>query len=201
MVEVADSCIHAARVRIIGVYYQGVLSAADHLGTVVCRDIFFYRLCSLSVRHSEILAYGQGCHHVVCVIVPYQVSVYHCPFFFQCNPQIWMAFAGWQYFRPLIAQSVRDQLQVRTFFRHPAQVGIIGVDESLVCCPLYVVVQFAFCLLYALKAAESEQMGLADIGDQTEIRKAHRYQFLYVTGMTGSHFDDSYLCPVVYFQE
>ena len=153
------------------------------------------------MAYPEILSDSQRRHHVVRIVAAYQPCVYLQVFLFQQYPEVRMAFITCQDFGSLVFFPVRDCLQVRTFRRHAAQFLVVNIQEYLVRCPLDVVVQFPFGLFHSLEAAESEQVSLAYIGYEPEVRKADGHEFLYVAGMACPHFYDGYFRLVIDFQE
>ena len=56
-----------------------------------------------------------------------------------------------------------------------------------------IIIQLALSPLDTLETAEAQQMGLPDIGNQTEIRLRHINQMRDVVRMTGPHLNDRQL--------
>ena len=54
-----------------------------------------------------------------------------------------------------------------------------------------IVVEGSLGLFHAVKGTESQEMGLADIGDYAVVRLAHFHEFFNVIRMAGTHFDYS----------
>ena len=91
-------------------------------------------------------------------------------------------------------------------FRHPDQIRIVGIHEDklvrLLCTiPTFPpssgneIIQFPFGGLNPLKRTETEQMRPPHIGNESEIRLTYIHQFLNVSGVARSHFDNRDFCP------
>ena len=90
--------------------------------------------------------------------------------------------------------TIFNDIQTLTLGGHSDQILIIRIQEYASTVFGNIVIQLSLGLLHALKTAESKQVRLADIRDETIVRLTDLDQFLYVIGMVSPHLNDSKLC-------
>ena len=100
-----------------------------------------------------------------------------------------------QYLNLIIFNAVWNKDHARAAFRHRYQVSIISIDKNFPVMGGHIVVERSLGLFNAVKGTESQEMGLADIGDYAVVRLAHLHEFFNVIRMAGTHFDHGYFSP------
>ena len=93
----------------------------------------------------------------------------------------------------IITLTISDDTIHLTLACHIHKIGIAFVEKQQAIMGFQIVVEFAFGLLYAFKAAETQQMCTANIRYQATRRLCISDEFLYISGMTCTHFDHCYL--------
>ena len=83
---------------------------------------------------------------------------------------------------------------------HLDKVRIGTAHKGLPAMRLEIIVQLALGLLYPIKRAEAQQVGLAHIGDESQVRLAYRHEMGDIVGMAGPHFNHGKLGPRINFQ-
>ena len=109
------------------------------------------------------------------------------------HPDKWMLCIGRQNHSVPITNAIFNDFQSFAGSGHSDQILIIRIQEYASSVLGNIVVQLSFSLFDSLKAAETKQVRLADIGDQAVIRFTDFDQFLYVVRMVSSHLNHSKL--------
>ena len=94
-----------------------------------------------------------------------------------------------QYLHVAIFNTVRNGRKSWPGSCHFRKEWVVDIEENGFSVGGDVVVKPAFCRHHALKAAEAQEMGLADVGDEAVVWVCDFHQLCDVVGMVGSHLD------------
>lgn len=195
--EVVQGRFHARRVGIIGIDDEVVIFRSLQLTAVVAWCILLQSGVDLTGDDAEMAADGDGGEEVVEVIGADKFRLY-----------LIGVVEGIMGIRPLEAEEGRatehttfdlctfilaigdDAVEI-TLLGHIHQVLIAGVEEEKTVMVGEEVIEFPLRLLYAVEGAETEDMGVSDIRDETAGRLDILHKALDIVGMAGSHLYDS----------
>ncbi len=119
----------------------------------------------------------------------------------ETHPEEGMLPARRKNLHPFACDPVFDSFDPFPRFGHLGQDGIVRIQEyaSVVC--VNIVIELPLGFLDAVEGAETQQMGLTDVGDEAVVRLADHAETADVVRMAGAHFDDGKLGSGVDFQQ
>ena len=197
--KIVQGSLHAGRIGIVGVDDQGVAFRFDKLAAAVRRRVGLDGFHHALERNLEIIADGQGGHHIVGIVVADQVGCdrHGLSFVLHFHGQERRLGRGGQDADTLLLDPVAAGAEARTERNHLAKIRIVGIVEDHTALLAEVVVQFSFCLLDALKRAEALQVGLAHGRDQAAGGLGNLRERRNLAGCAGAHFHDGHLRMLV----